>query len=166
MSDGVRVRASDAERELAAEALREHYAEGRLSAQELDERLEAVYRASTREQLERLGEDLPDLPVPASVRRAELARRQAELRRHLLQHAGSSLSPFVICTVIWAAAGAEGAFWPLWLLIFPLMFLSRNAWRLYGPAPQLDRVQAELDHRRSHRGRGGHYHRHHRPPLP
>ena len=62
------------------------------------------------------------------------------------------------CTVIWAASGA-GEFWPVWLLIFPVIFLAGNLWRLYGPAPELDRVQAELQrrsrHRHGHRGRRG-----------
>ena len=45
---------------------------------------------------------------PAAARRAELAERRAELRRHLVQQAGGALTPFVICTVVWAASGASG----------------------------------------------------------
>jgi hypothetical protein len=156
MSDAGGMRASDAEREQAAHALREHYAAGRLSSEEFDERLEAVYRASTVAELAQARHDLPELAPSPAVHRAELQRRQAELRGQLLQRAGGAFSPFVICTVIWAASGASGAFWPAFLLIFPIMFLGRNIWRLYGPAPELERVQRELEHR--HRG-----HRHRRP---
>ena len=156
------MRASDAEREHAAEALREHYAAGRLTREDLDERLGAVYRATTVEELDELRADLPDLPLSPQARRAELAHRKAELRRTMLQHAGGAFTPFLICTVIWAASGADSPFWPVWLLIFPLVFVVRNAWRLYGPAPELERVARELEHR-SRR-----HHRHQRglPPPP
>src|SRR5437899_3085217 len=158
MSDSAHVRASDAERDSAAQALREDYAAGRLTADELAERLDGVYAATTLRELEQVRADLPALPPAPAARRAELAERQRELRRHVLQQAGGSLTPFVICTMIWAASGASTPFWPVWLLIFPVVFLARNAWRLYGPAPELDRVQAELEHPRDrHRrvGRGG-----------
>ena len=150
------MRASDAEREHAAEALREHYAAGRITREELDARLEAVYGATTVEELDELRADLPDVPLSPQARRAELAHRRAELRGKVLQHAGGALTPFLICTVIWAASGADSPFWPLWLLIFPLVFVARNAWRLYGPAPELERVARELEHRsrRRHRRRG------------
>jgi Domain of unknown function (DUF1707) len=161
VSDDAPMRASDAEREQAADALREHYAAGRLSADEFDERLDAAYKSSTLGELAQLRADLPDLPAPPAVRRVDLSRRKAELRRQLLQEAGGSLTPFAICTLIWAATGADGAFWPVWVLIFPLVFVLRNIWRLHGPAPDLDRVQRELRH---HRRGGGH--RRHPRQLP
>ncbi len=156
MNDGA-IRASDAEREQAAAALREHFAAGRLDEDELAQRLEAVYAARTRDELLAVHDDLPELPLSPSERRAELAERQAHLRRRLLQQAGGSFAPFLMCVVIWAATGAQGAFWPAFLLIPPVLFVGRNLWALYGPEPQLDRVHAELErsrHRRSN-GRGG-----------
>ncbi|MET7765595.1 DUF1707 domain-containing protein [Streptomyces sp. NPDC005393] len=59
-----RMRASDAERERVAEALREAVAEGRLDMEEFEERLEAAYEARTHAQLEPL---VRDLPVPGSA---------------------------------------------------------------------------------------------------
>ena len=53
------VRASDAERDQAAEILRAGYAEGRLDRDELDERLAAAYAAKTRADLRELTSDLP-----------------------------------------------------------------------------------------------------------
>jgi hypothetical protein len=141
------MRASDAEREQAADALREHYAAGRLSAEELSERLDSAYRATTVPELAQVRRDLPDLPPSPEVRRAELQHRQSELSRHLVQRAGGAFTPFLICTVVWALSGASGGFWPAWLLIFPIVYLAQNIWRLYGPAPQLERVQRELEHR-------------------
>jgi len=158
--DASSIRASDAEREQAVEALREHYAAGRLSAEELGERLDAAYKASTVAELAQVRADLPELPASPAAHKAELQRRQAELRRALLQRAGGAFTPFAVCTVIWAASGASGGFWPAFLLIFPAMFLVRNIWRLHGPAPELDRVARELGH-------GGHRRRRHGPPhLP
>lgn len=53
------VRASDAERDQAAEVLRVAYAEGRLTRAELDERIGAAYVATTRADLRDLTGDLP-----------------------------------------------------------------------------------------------------------
>ena len=53
------VRASDAERDQAAEILRAAFAEGRLTPAELDERLAAAYAAKTRADLRDLTGDLP-----------------------------------------------------------------------------------------------------------
>ena len=66
---------------------------------------------------------------------------------------------FVLCVVIWAASGTHrGMFWPIWVALVVLIPLLRNGWRLYGPDPQLDRVERELE-RRSRSGE--HRHRRH-----
>ena len=54
-----RVRTSDAEREQVAEALRNAVAEGRLSLEEGDERLAALYQTKFRDELPTLVADLP-----------------------------------------------------------------------------------------------------------
>jgi len=160
MSDRPQVRASDADRDQAAQELREHYAAGRLSEDELSQRLETVYAASMLGELERVGADLPRLPLSPQARRAELAERQAHLRARLLQQAGGAFAPFVICTVIWVSSGASAAFWPAFALIPPILFVGRNMWRLHGPAPELDRVEADLSHGRRGHGRRGRERRH------
>ncbi|GAA0619823.1 DUF1707 SHOCT-like domain-containing protein [Streptomyces crystallinus] len=53
------MRASDAERERVAEALREAVAEGRLDMEEFEERLDAAYKARTHGELAPLVRDLP-----------------------------------------------------------------------------------------------------------
>ncbi|MGH3298880.1 MAG: DUF1707 SHOCT-like domain-containing protein [Trebonia sp.] len=60
------VRASDVERDEAAEVLRAAFAEGRLTRPELDERLDAAYAARTRADLAGLTGDLPG-GVPEAV---------------------------------------------------------------------------------------------------
>ncbi|GAA2633707.1 DUF1707 domain-containing protein [Actinomadura fulvescens] len=67
------MRASDADRDRVATALREHCAEGRITMDELHERLEATYQAKTLGELLEVTSDLPEedlyaLPVPASQR--------------------------------------------------------------------------------------------------
>jgi Domain of unknown function (DUF1707) len=57
--DPASLRASDKDRESAAEVLREAAGEGRLNMTELDERLEAVYEAKTYAELEPIIRDLP-----------------------------------------------------------------------------------------------------------
>jgi hypothetical protein len=145
------LRVSDADRDRLAREIREHYAAGRLTSDELDERIDAVYKARTESELRALRADLPQLPATPEERRAELVARRSELQRRLLQRTGTAMVPFVICTVIWAASGATGPFWPIWVALFALIPLLRNGWRLYGPAPELDRVERELERRRHRR---------------
>jgi hypothetical protein len=155
------LRASDHDRERVVREIREHYAAGRLTDDELSARVQAVYEARTDRELQALRADLPQLPASPAEQRAELARRRSELQRRLLQQSGGALVPFAICTVIWLASGASGMFWPVWIALIAVIPLVRNGWRLYGPAPELDRVEAELarrerrdGRRRRHRGRG------------
>lgn len=58
------VRASDGDRESAAEIIRHSYADGRLSRAELDQRVTAAYAARTRGQLRALTTDLPAGTTP------------------------------------------------------------------------------------------------------
>ena len=55
-------RASDADRDAAASLLNEAFAEGRLTADEHDQRLSAAYAARTWQQLRQLTADLPAPP--------------------------------------------------------------------------------------------------------
>lgn len=59
MAAGNEMRVSDAEREAAAAELREHFASGRLTQDELDERLAAAFVAKTHGDLKALFTDLP-----------------------------------------------------------------------------------------------------------
>jgi hypothetical protein len=146
MAEGLRV--SDQQREQAADALRDHFAAGRLSEDELNERLDAALEAKTEPDLNALLADLPKLPISPQQRKAELVARRSELQRRLIQEAGGGAALFVLCTGIWAASGANGSFWPIWVLLVALIPLVRNGWRLYGPSPELDAVERELEERR------------------
>ena len=59
MASGFEMRVGDAEREATAAELREHYASGRLTLEELNERLDRAFAAKTRADLNALMHDLP-----------------------------------------------------------------------------------------------------------
>ena len=59
MAAGNEMRVGDAEREAAAAELREHYASGRLTLDELNERIDKAFAAKTRGDLNVLMTDLP-----------------------------------------------------------------------------------------------------------
>ena len=148
MADDGNLRASDEQRDRAAAEIREHFAAGRLTDEELSERVQAAYDARTQGELETLMSDLPKLPATRAQQKAELAQRRRDLQRRLLQEAGGGSGAFLICTGIWVASGASGFFWPIFVALGFLIPLLRNGWRLYGPAPELDRVERELEGRR------------------
>jgi DNA-binding MarR family transcriptional regulator len=57
------VRAGDADRDAAAAALGEHFAQGRLTLDELSARLDATLTATTHGELSQAAQDLPDPPL-------------------------------------------------------------------------------------------------------
>jgi len=104
------LRIGDAERDEVAAALREHYAAGRLTSEEFDERLEACLAARTAGDLQTLTLDLPRLgraPAPRPRRGGWVAAW-----RHW-----AAVS--MIVWAIWAVAALSGdGFahpWPLWV---------------------------------------------------
>ncbi|HEY5197317.1 MAG TPA: DUF1707 domain-containing protein [Solirubrobacteraceae bacterium] len=133
MTDPSGLRVSDAERDQAAGDLRDHYAAGRLSSDELSDRLDAVYAAQTQAELAGLRVDLPELrPVVQSDPRRDLARRR------LYQDAGGVVIANVGCVGVWAATGAHAAFWPAWVMLISVLRLGRDGWRLFGPGGALE----------------------------
>jgi uncharacterized protein DUF1707 len=112
------LRASDAEREHVVELLRAHAAEGRLSADELEERLGAAYAAATRAELKPLLADLPArAPAPAPARGP--VRMGAEW---------SVLAAVAVLMIgLWALSGF-GGFWPAWPIgIWGVCLLAKGA---------------------------------------
>jgi hypothetical protein len=127
------IRASDADRERVVELLRQHTAEGRITAEEFDERMTAAYSAKTMGALAELTTDLP-------VDLAEHARRQADLAkaarprrtvaRQVKQEFSGLVSLGIVLTVVWVISGA-GYYWPAWPLgIIGAITLARmvQAW--------------------------------------
>ncbi len=77
--DNGNLRASDSDRERVADILRQAAGDGRLTMEELDQRLDAVYAAKTYADLEPITKDLPQAgaaraPAPAPVPAGDVAR--------------------------------------------------------------------------------------------
>jgi hypothetical protein len=142
------MRASDEDRERLVDEPNEHTVDGRLSTEDLEQRVQAAYAAQTKGELEALRRDLPVTPRQAAL--SHRARR-AHLTRRMIQEMGGTVALFVVCSAIWVAAGATGAFWPVWILVVVAITAGRSAWALYGPDPDLDAAEARLDARREHR---------------
>lgn len=133
MTEPVRaVRASDADRERVARLLNDHAAAGRLAPEELDERLDAAFAARTSTELDRLVEDLPQAPPPAPADRT----REVAVKR-LAHRAGAAAITVLVCVVVWLATGANGGFWPIWVMLGTGVGVAGEAWRLLGPAAGL-----------------------------
>jgi hypothetical protein len=145
------LRASDEDRDRVAADIREHYAQGRLDRAELDERLKETFSVKTVGELDALVADLPELSLAVTQAHTEVALQRAKLSRELVQETGGALIPFILCTVVWVLGGANGSFWPVWALIFPIVVLARDGWRLFGPAPELDRAAESPEERRNGR---------------
>jgi Domain of unknown function (DUF1707) len=136
------LRASDEDREQLVTELHDNAVAGRLSTDELEERLQATYAARTTAELDALRRDLP---VSKQQSQRSDAERRSHLTRRLIQETGGALTLFVVCCAIWLASGASGSFWPVWVLIVVLLSAARTGWSLFGPAPDLDAVESHLD---------------------
>ena len=103
--DQDRIRLSDAERDAAAADLAHHYGEGRLTAEEHAERLDAIWTARTRSDLAPIFADLPRRQAPRPER-PEARRRRPRL----------PLLPVVAVLVLLSVVTRL----PFWVLIFVL----------------------------------------------
>ena len=121
------MRASDADREVVRAVLADAYADGRLTREEYDDRLNTLYASRTLGDMPALVTDLvpPDGPAtaPAALQPADLRTRGArKWRKDVEESFAAFLVPTVICTVIWIAVTGRGFFWPA----FPMLFLGLN----------------------------------------
>jgi len=112
------IRASDADRERVVEILRQHNVEGRITAEEFEERMAAAYGARTMGALAELTTDLPVDLAEHARRQAELARK-AKPRKPLIRQAREEVAGWaslaVVLSTVWYIAGG-GYFWPAWPL--------------------------------------------------
>jgi hypothetical protein len=168
MSDLSKLRVADADREQLIEELREHAGEGRLTSEELEDRVGGAYRATTRADLDALR---ADLPVSSTSVALALRKRKGQLRRRLAQEGGGSLGVSALAVGIWLLAGGHhhGEFWPAWVIGVTMLPVIRDSWRLLGPASDIEMVQARLQRRherRLARGQRRRHRHHYRGDLP
>jgi hypothetical protein len=126
------LRASDAERERTAVLLRDHAAAGRLTPEELDERLDAAYGARTVGELEALAHDLPATPASSAPTRSRALDRPG-VRDRVVHAVGLVVLVNVACNAVWLATGADGSWWPKWVLLGTVLRLAFQLWALLGP---------------------------------
>ena len=86
MATGPDLRIGDADREAAAASLREHYAQGRLTLDEFNQRLDAVFTATTQSQLNQITHDLPHAPARSAPQPVSTAGSGWDRREH--RHGG------------------------------------------------------------------------------
>ena len=113
-----RFRTSDADRDRVAALLRDHFAAGRLTPEELDERLTAALSARTFGDLRRVMADLPE-PAPVLRQASRLPPQVAPLR--IPGRRGPRLLPLAVLALV-AAVLIPGAGW-LFLAFFQAVLL-------------------------------------------
>ncbi|WP_306208476.1 DUF1707 SHOCT-like domain-containing protein [Actinoplanes sp. RD1] len=117
-----RMRTSDTEREQAATILRAAMSEGRLTLEEGEERLGAVYAAKFRDELAPLTADLPNGGRDALARTPQA---RAATRRELRGATFFVAFVAVVLTGVWFVSGAH-FFWPAIPLTFMVLGLMRR----------------------------------------
>ena len=129
----VELRASDRDRERVVEELRMHAAEGRLTVEELEERVQRALDARTADELAALTRDLPDPVRPTTRTRRRRSAARPEVRTYL--------AVMALLVTVWALAGG-GHFWPLWPAVGWGVFLLTPSGARGGCAPRRPRASS------------------------
>lgn len=127
-----RIRVSDAEREQVTARLRDHYAEGRLTESELDERVSAALNAKTFGDLRHLMADLPGPSPVAPQQPAQPPRPQWGGPPWIVYRRGPRLLPLVLLVLLvvavfpggWVLAGFLKLILLFWLFMAVAGLLS------------------------------------------
>ena len=138
------LRVGDAERDSTATALREHYAQGRLSTDELNERLDAAFSATTHGQLDQVTDDLPNIQPAPSAPPPPAAFPQRRLGAGVARAVAALVTVVALLAVVTVALHG-GAHVPrnIVTLVIALLILRALVGRAFG-----------------------HQHRHHQHPHP
>jgi Domain of unknown function (DUF1707) len=157
-----RMRVSDADRERVTARLREHFAEGRLSSEELDERVSAALSAKTFGDLRSVMTDLPE-PAPEVSQMPQSALWAA--RRGGVAWRGPRILPLAIVVLI-AAAVIPGAGWLFFafLKVVLVLWLVACLAGVFAAARFRRRVRGDSrsgDGQQGQWGQWGHSRRHH-----
>ncbi|MGA0208426.1 MAG: DUF1707 SHOCT-like domain-containing protein [Candidatus Nanopelagicales bacterium] len=115
------MRASDADRDATIAALREAFAEGRLSQDEFDERLGRAHSARTYADLSHLTEDLPGAvavpsPTPVVEQSSDPAKERRDLRSAWASWLGVGALVNIIWFATWMGSGPAPYYWPIWVV--------------------------------------------------
>ncbi|WP_310529857.1 DUF1707 domain-containing protein [Nocardioides sp.] len=124
-------RIGDAEREVATSRLGDHFAAGRLDHEEYDERLDAIWSARTRADLDQLFWDLPRAVAPVAPARGPLSARRGPVV--------PSFVPVVVIGILVAVAVLKAAPWVLLIAAAWLLFFRPRRRRMHGPSGRAGR---------------------------
>jgi Domain of unknown function (DUF1707) len=127
MTSSPEMRASDSDRDRVAGMLREHYAEGRLTVDEFDERLEKLYASKTYGELQLITADLPGIDLGTYSARVEQrkeadkaakarAKRRKDLRDGWAAWAVIGGVNWVIWLIVSLTSDGDVYPWPLWVM--------------------------------------------------
>lgn len=135
MSQRSTLRASDADREHVAERLRNAAGEGRLLAEELEQRLGSALRARTYGELDEVVADLPATRVAGQG-----SRSAVPFARPVLVVAIAIAAVAVIAAAVLVVTGVLAA-WGLWMFV---------AWWAFGNSSRHRRRRAVRHHQHQH----------------
>jgi hypothetical protein len=155
------LRVGDAERDVMAESLHEHFVQGRLDREELDERLAATLTAKTTGDLRAIDRDLPKPPAaydpgaydpaaedwggPPWAAHRRLARRQGTPLAHH-RHGPRPLRLLLAAALLiavatagsgWAVFAVMRVFFVVWLVMAVVGMVHGRRWhRMHRPPPR------------------------------
>jgi hypothetical protein len=144
------IRASDADRENIAERLRKATAEGRLLAEELEERLEATFTARTYGDLDAVVADLPS----ATVRRRPPDRARPSMLNPVHIIALFILAPVILSLLLAAVVLVATVFSAWGALLIVGWFIFGHGRRNWGPAHHYRRSLRTASRWPAHRAPG------------
>ena len=110
------MRAGDADRDSTIASLREAYAEGRLTQEEFDERLESAHAARTYADLAEVTSDLPKRPTEVDRRDRPSAKKRKDLRSAWASWLGVGALVNIIWFATWMGSGPAPYYWPIWVI--------------------------------------------------
>lgn len=114
------MRAGDADRDATIAILREAFAEGRLSQDEFDDRLERAHAGRTYAELAKLTADLPvtaqssEVEVPAGD--SKRGKERKDLRSAWASWLGVGVLVNIIWFATWMGSGPAPYYWPIWVI--------------------------------------------------
>ncbi|MEW9546747.1 DUF1707 domain-containing protein [Nonomuraea sp. NPDC050783] len=114
------MRASDADRDRVAAVLREHTAQGRITMDEFNDRLEQLYKSRTYGDLAKLTADLPEVDLRHRPAKASQPVQKRDMHTGMKAAWGAWAMASGINWVIWlivSLTSGEVVYpWPLWVM--------------------------------------------------
>lgn len=133
------LRVGDTERTKVTEALHDHFAQGRLTRDELDERVDATLAAKTFGDLRQVTRDLPG-PAPVADHPQEVAPPVPARRPRGLPLLPLAIGVFLVTMLLsggtmWALFGVFKVIFLVWLVMALVSFIHLRRWRRRGRHP-------------------------------